>query len=271
MLLKGKKILVTGVVTRNSIAFHIASRIQQMGGRIILTGGPGKSNRLTEKTAKFLDPTPPVIQMDVTNEEQVNEVYDFVKKEWGSFDGLLHSIAYAPPSCLGSNFVDTPWEDVSKALRVSSYSLAKLGSVFSPLMKNGSIVALDFDASKVWANYNWMGVCKAALESISRYLAKDLGVRYNIRVNCIASGPLKTIAAKGIPAFENFETLWNQDAILGWDVNKDVEHVANAAVFLFSDLSLKTTGEIFHVDGGFHAMGSPMDRNREVEGITSGL
>lgn len=258
MILKDKKILVTGVVTRQSIAYHISRKIQEMGGEIILTGGPGRTCRLTERTAQTLSPEPPVIQMDVTDQAQIQDARKFVEGRWGKMDGLLHSVAYASQSCLSGDFADVPWEDVSNAFQISSYSLAGLASVFAPMMKGGSIVALDFDASKVWANYNWMGVCKAGLEAISRYLARDMGIRYKIRVNCIASGPLQTVAAKAIPAFRMFETLWNSRSVLPWDVANDGAEVANMATFLFSDLSRKVTGCTLHVDGGFHMMGSPL-------------
>jgi len=264
MILKDKKILITGVITKQSIAYNVAQKVQDCGGEIILTGGPGKSCRLTEKTASFLSPTPAVLQMDVTEPAQVTQVVRYVTEKWGSLDGLLHSIGFAPMSCLGGTFSEVPWEDVKVALQVSSYSLAQLGAAFAPLMKNGSIVAVDFDASVVWANYNWMGVCKAALESIGKYLAKDLGVRFGIRVNLIAAGPVKTLAAKTIPAFNTFEPLWKERAILGWDLDVDAESIADAAVFLFSDLSKKITGEILHVDGGFHVMGSPLGQATPV-------
>lgn len=265
MILTGKKILVTGVVTKQSIAYYIAKKIQEQGGEVILTGGPGKSCRLTERVAMTLDPVPPVVQMDVTDDAQVAQVVDFVKEKWGTLDGLLHSIAFAPSSCLGMDFAKVPWEDVSAALRISSYSLAQLGAAFAPLMKNGSIVALDFDATVVWAYYNWMGVCKAALESISRYLARDLGLEYNIRVNCLSAGPLKTVAAKAIPAFTTFEKVWEDRSILNWDLDKDAAAVADTSVFLFSDLSSKITGEMIHVDGGYHIMGSPPAKEEAIE------
>lgn len=259
MLLDKKRILITGVLTKQSIAFQIARRVQEEGAEVILTGGPGKSSRLTEKVAQKMDPVPLVIPMDVIWEEQIESVRDEIVKRWGEFDGLLHSIAYAPAGCLGGSFVETSWDDISKAFQVSSYSLTSLGRVFAPYMKGGSIVAMDFDASVVWAHYNWMGVCKAGLESISRYMAYELGRKHGIRVNCISSGPLKTIAARGIPEFRSFEKIWAERAILEWSVSKDALEVANLAVFLFSDLSKKITGEKIHVDGGFHIMGSPVE------------
>ncbi len=263
MLLKDLKILITGVVTKQSIAYHIAKKVQEFGGEIILTAGPGKTARLTERMAQTLDPVPTVLQMDVTNEEQIKEVAIEVEKIWGSFNGLLHAVAYAPSSCIGGKITDAPWTDVATAFHISSYSLAALGRSFAPLMKGGSIVALDFDASEVWEYYNWMGVCKAGLESISRYLARDLGVEYGIRVNCIAAGPLRTVSAKAIQDFATFETLWKERSVLDWSVSDGAEDVADAAVFLFSGLSKKITGEKLHVDGGFHIMGSPVVRENK--------
>lgn len=265
MILKDKKILVTGVVTRHSIAFHVARKVQELGGKVIITGLPGKGFRLTEKTAGFLDPVPTVLPLDVTDAAQLTEVVEKVKEEWGSIDGILHSIAYAPPTCLGGEFSKAPWEDVSTAFHISSYSLASLTSAFEPIMKNGSVIGLDFDAGYVWVNYNWMGVCKAALESIARYLAWEMGTKNNTRVNLIAAGPLKTMAAKGIPAFANFESLWDGKSILEWNFGKGHEDVANTAAWLFSDLSAKVTGEIIHVDGGFHAMGTPVSQGESEE------
>lgn len=262
MLLKDKKILVTGVLTRQSIAYAAAMACQRHGAEIILTGGPGKSSRLTERVAATLEPAPPVIPMDVTDPEQINETVRDIKKRWGSFDGLFHSIGYAPQSCLGKNFSGVPWADVSRAFQVSAYSLSALAHPLAPMMKNGSIVAMDFDASAVWIRYNWMGVCKAGLESISRYLAAELGPRYDIRVNCIAAGPVRTLAAKAIPEFEVFERMWEEKSILEWSLAQGAEEVANTAVFLFSDLSRKITGEKIHVDGGFHIMGSPVPREQ---------
>ena len=261
MLLKNKKILITGVITRQSIAYFVAKKAQEQGAQLILTSGPGKTLRLTSKMAKTLDPAPPVLQMDVTDEEQIAQVAKEVQERWGTLDGLLHAIAFAPSSCIGTSFLETPWKDVSAAFQVSAYSLAALGRAFSPLMKNGSIVALDFDAEKVWEHYNWMGVCKAGLETISRYMAKELGSKYGIRVNCIASGPIHTLSAKCIDGFSDFEEIWIDRSILDWSLKESAEDVADASIFLFSDLSRKITGEKLHVDGGFHIMGSPVAKD----------
>lgn len=256
MLLKNKKLLITGVITKHSIAYHTAKTVQAHGAEIILTALPGKTARLTEKTAENLNPVPPILEMDVSKKDQVEKVRDELLNRWGTFDGFLHSIAYAPPSCLGAEFSSVSWEDVAQAFHISAYSLASLGGVFAPLMPGGAIVALDFDASVVWSGYNWMGVCKAGLESVSRYLALELGAKYEIRVNCIASGPVSTLAARSIPKFADFETLWKERSILPWDAAKSAYYSADTAVFLFSDLSTKITGEIIYVDGGFSKMGS---------------
>ena len=169
---------------------------------------------------------------------------------------MLHAIGFAPESCLGGGFLTAPWEDVSIALHVSAYSLKALAVACRPLMPPGStIVGLDFDNSRVaWPVYDWMGVAKAAFESTARYLARDLGPS-GIRVNLVAAGPVRTIAAKSIPGFERFEDVWTERAPLGWDV-KDAAPVASACVALLSDLFPATTGEMVHVDGGFHAVGA---------------
>ena len=230
MILEGKKILVTGVLTPASIAFAIAEKAQQEGADIVLTSF-GRVMSLTEKSARRMKPTPEILEMDVNNQQQVD--------------------------ALGGNFLTAPWESVETAFRTSAYSLKAMAQALSPLMseRGGSIVTLDFDNStQAWPFYDWMGVCKAALESVTRYLARDLG-RHQIRVNALAAGPLRTMAAKGIPGFEKFESTWGQRSPLGWN-SEDRTPVAKMACVLLSDWSSATTGEIVHVDGGYHAMGA---------------
>ena len=256
-ILQGKKILVTGVLTPASIAFAIADMAQREGADIVLTSF-GRVMSLTEKSARRMKPTPEILEMDVNNQEQVDALAKRVEERWGRLDGFVHAIAFAPPDALGGNFMTTPWESVQNAFRTSSYSLKAMAQSLSPLMAQnggGSIVTLDFDNStQAWPFYDWMGVCKAALESVTRYLARDLG-RHHIRVNALAAGPLKTMAAKGIPGFEKFEDTWGQRAPLGWN-SEDRAPVAKMACVLLSDYSSATTGEIVHVDGGYHAMGA---------------
>lgn len=257
MLLEGKRLLVTGVLTPQSIAFAVARRAQEDGAEILLTGF-GRGLSITEKTARRLPAPADVLELDVNQPEHVARVAADLGDRWGLLDGLLHAIAFAPEDALGGNFLRTPWESAAAALRTSAYSLKELVAVLLPLLsrRGGSVVALDFDASVAWPAYDWMGVSKAALESVTRYLARDVGPR-GVRVNCIAAGPLRTVAAKGIPGFDRFIDLWHRRAPAGWDVT-DPGPVADAAAFLFSDRARRITGEILHVDGGYHAMGADL-------------
>jgi enoyl-[acyl-carrier protein] reductase I len=254
-LLEGKRLLVTGVLTDDSIAFGVAKLAQQEGAEVVLTGF-GRGMSLTQRVAKHLPVPPDVLELDVTVPAHIDSVAAELQQRWGALDGLLHSIGFAPQSCLGGGFLDAPWEDVRVAVEVSTYSLKALAAGMLKLFQaagGGSIVGLDFDAAVAWPGYDWMGVAKAALESTSRYLARDLG-RHHVRVNLVAAGPLKTVAARAIPGISRFEEVWGQRAPLGWDVT-DATAVAKACVALLSDLFPATTAEIVHVDGGFHAMG----------------
>ena len=252
-MLEGKRILVTGVLNDASIAFSTARVAQEQGAEVVLSSF-GRVMRLTERTAKRLPvPDVPIVQLDVTSEDDLANLAGAIG---GRLDGVVHSLAFAPESCLGGGFLDAPWEDVAVAIQVSAYSLKALAVAALPLLGPGStIVGLDFDNGDVaWPFYDWMGVSKAAFESVARYLARDLGPR-GIRVNLVAAGPYRSIAAKSIPGFENFEDAWAQRAPLGWDV-KDAEPIAKACVALLSDWFPATTGERIHVDGGYHAVGA---------------
>jgi enoyl-[acyl-carrier protein] reductase I len=252
-ILEGKKILVTGVLTDGSIAFHIARLAQEEGADVILTGF-GRGLSLTTRIAGRLPKPAPIIELDVTNQEHLDGLAAEVKKHFSHLDGVVHSIGFAPEAALGGNFLNTAWEDVATAVQVSAYSLKSLTMACHPLFQAGaSVVGLDFDAQVAWPKYDWMGVAKAALESTSRYLARDLG-KDNVRINLIAAGPIRTIAAKSIPGFSDFEEVWNSRSPLVWDVADPVP-AAQGAVALLSDWFPKTTGEIIHVDGGLHAMG----------------
>jgi enoyl ACP reductase len=257
MLLEGKRLLVTGVLSPQSIAFHVARVVQEQGAEVVLTGF-GKGLSLTERSARRLPRTPDVLELDATNEEHIERVARDLAARWGRLDGFLHAIAFAPQDALGGAFLRTPWESVRVAFQTSAYSLKALAAGFLPLMREegGSIVSLDFDASVAWPVYDWMGVAKAGLEAITRYLARDLG-RYRIRVNCISAGPLRTVAARSIPGFDALASAWGKRAPLGWDT-QDAEPVARTAAFLLSDWSRGITGEIVHVDGGYHAIGAEL-------------
>ncbi|GII02779.1 enoyl-ACP reductase FabI [Planobispora takensis] len=250
-ILDGKTLLVTGVLTDASIAFHVARVAQEQGANVVLTGFGRMS--LVQRTARRLpDPGTRVVELDVTDEGHLADLGDRLGVD--RLDGVLHAIAFAPEAALGGNFLDTSWAEVSTALHVSTYSLKALGVACAPLMPaGGSIVGLDFDATVSWANYDWMGVAKAGLESCSRYLARYLGPR-GIRVNLVAAGPLRTVAARGIPGFAGVEASWDARSALGWKAD-DCEPVARACAALMSDWFPATTGEVVHVDGGFHAMG----------------
>lgn len=254
-LLQGKRLLVTGVLTDDSLAFAVADLAQREGAEVVLTGA-GRGINLTRRVARHLPSPPEVLALDVTVADEVTAVAADLTRRWGKVDGVLHAIAFAPASCLGGGFLEASWEDVKVAVEISSYSLKVLAAAFRPLLQaagGGAIVGLDFDASVAWPGYDWMGVAKAALESTARYLARDLGPDA-IRVNLVSAGPVKTLAAKSIPGFSRFEEVWNERAPLGWDVGDPVP-AARACVALFSDWFPKTTGEIVHVDGGYHAMG----------------
>jgi enoyl-[acyl-carrier protein] reductase I len=252
-LLDGKRVLVTGVLTDSSIAFHVARIAQQEGATVILTGFGRLS--LVERIAKRLPEPPPVLELDVTDPEQLASLAGRVREHVDGLDGVVHGIANAPAGALGGNFLDTTWDEVSAALHVSTYSLKALAMATLPLMKDhgGALVGMDFDASRAWPAYDWMGVAKAGLESCARYLAKYLG-QYQIRVNLMAAGPLRTMAARSIPGFDQFEDMWAGRAPLGWDLSNH-EPAAKACVALMSDWFPATTGEIVHVDGGVHAIG----------------
>jgi len=255
VILAGKRLLITGVITKDSIAFHAASEAQREGAEIVLTSF-GRVRRLTERTAARLPEPVDVLELDVNSSADLEGLTAELRERWGGLDGALHAIAFAPEDALGGRFLTASAESAMEAFRTSAFSLKALAAAVEPLMSPGaSIVGLDFDASVAWPIYDWMGVAKAALESVCRYLARDLGPR-GIRVNLISAGPLGTVAARGIPGFEQLASLWQEQAPLGWDA-EDPGPVASAICFLLSDHARAITGEIVHVDGGFHAVGAP--------------
>lgn len=256
--LEHKKYVLTGVLTQSSIAFSVARVLQESGAEIVLTSF-GKAMRLTERTAARLPMKADVLELDVTRAEHLIRLTDALSGRWGRIDGALHSIAFAPESCLGGSFLRAEWPDVAVAMNVSAYSLKALAHALLPLMeeRGGSIVGLDADAAQVLPGYNWMGVAKAALEATSRYLANELGGR-NIRVNLVAAGPISSMAANAIPEVVEYARIWKARAPLGWDCS-DAEPIARACSALLSDLFPATTGEIIHVDGGAHAVGAGIE------------
>jgi len=258
MILKGKRVLIAGMSDRRSIGYTIAVEAQKEGAELILTSF-GRMMSITQMTAKKLSPVPEIFEMDVQKPSDISAAVKAIGERWDRIDGIVHSVAYAPADALGGNFLNTPWESVATALQVSAFSFKELAAGFLPLMKEhgGSLVTLDFDNStQAWPKYVWMGVSKAALESVTRYLARDLG-RYKIRANAICAGPLATLAASGIPGFKDFEEVWEKQAPLGWSL-QDKSPVGRAACALLSDYLDMTTGELLHVDGGYHAMGTQL-------------
>jgi enoyl ACP reductase len=257
VILAGKRLLITGVITKDSIAFHAAQQAQREGAEVVLTSF-GRVRRLTERAAQRLDEPADVLELDVNLEHDLEAVAQALRERWGGLDGVLHAIAFAPEDAIGGRFMSTPSESAAEAFRTSAFSLKALAAATAPLMDaGGSVVGLDFDASVAWPIYDWMGVAKAALESVCRYLARDLGPQ-GIRVNLVSAGPLGTVAARGIPGFERLAKLWPAQAPLGWDI-EDPSPVASAICFLLSDYARAISGEILHVDGGFHAVGAPAD------------
>jgi enoyl-[acyl-carrier protein] reductase I len=256
VILAGKRLLITGVLTRDSIAFHAAERAQREGATVLLTSF-GRMRRLTERAAGRLPEPVDVLELDVNSTEDLAALTSELRDRWESVDGVLHAIAFAPEDALGGRFMTAPAESALEAFRTSAFSFKALAAAVEPLMgSGGSVVGLDFDATVAWPIYDWMGVSKAALESVCRYLARDLGPR-GVRANLVSAGPLGTVAARGIPGFERLASLWREQAPLGWDLD-DPAPVADAICFLFSDYSRAVSGEILHVDGGFHAIGAAL-------------
>ena len=269
MLLDGKRLLITGALSERSIAYSAAVQAQRQGAEVILTGF-GRGLRITRHLAGRLPQPCDVLELDVTQPDQVTAVAAELERRWGRVDGVLHSIAFAAPAALGGNFLTTDWSDVATAVQVSTYSFATLGRACAPLLAaagGGSLVGVDFDATQVWPGYDWMGVAKAGLESCCRYLAHALGPQ-GTRVNLIASGPLQTIAATAIPSYAGLEQAWRERAPLGWDPG-DASAVGRAVCALWSDWLPAVTGEVIHVDGGVHAVaaGTPRPAAAEITGL----
>jgi meromycolic acid enoyl-[acyl-carrier-protein] reductase len=256
-ILAGRHILVTGVLTPKSIAYSIAQACQDHGAEVVLTSF-GRAMSLTQRSAKRMTPAPDVLEMDITDVTQVRAVAAAVRARWQSLDGVVHAIGFAPEDCLGGHFLEAPWESVATAMHVSAFSLKTLAAEFVPLMPStgGALVSLTFDATVAWPLYDWMGPAKAALEAVGRYLARDLG-RGHVRVNTLSAGPLETLAAKSIPGFDTLKDAWAGQAPLGWDA-ADAGPVADAAVFLLSEMARGISGEVIHVDGGYHSQGAPL-------------
>ncbi len=257
-MLAGRRILVTGVLDRHSIAFATARRAQELGAEVLLTGF-GRTRRMTERAARQLPQEVEVLELDVNRARDIEQVRERLQARWGALDGLLHAVAYAPPDALGGGFMQTPTESAVIACRTSAFSLQALVAGLLPLLEaapdGAGVVGCDFDATVAWPSYDWMGVAKAALEAVARYLAREVGP-LEVRVNLVSAGPIETLAAGGIPGFSELARAWAQTAPLAWD-SQDAGPVADEACFLLSPLARRITAEIVHVDGGYHAMGCP--------------
>jgi enoyl ACP reductase len=255
VILAGRRLLITGVITKDSIAFHVARRAQEEGAEILLTSF-GRVRRMTERAAQRLPQPVDVLELDVNRPEDLAALSDVLRERWERVDGVLHAIAFAPQDALGGGFMTAPAQSALQAFETSAFSFKALAAALRELMPPGAgIVGLDFDASVAWPIYDWMGVAKAALESVNRYLARDLGPE-GIRVNLVSAGPIGTVAAQGIPGFQGLAALWNEQAPLGWDIS-DPGPVARTVCWLLSEYADGISGEIVHVDGGFHAVGAP--------------
>lgn len=258
MEVSARRFLITGVITRYSIAWEVARQLQEAGDEVILTGF-GRTKRMTERAARALPVEPEVLELDVNTPDDLTRLADDLARRWDHLDGVLHAIAFAPEDALGGRFLDTPSESALLAFQTSAFSFKALAVALLPLMqrapRGAGVVGLDFDATVAWPVYDWMGVAKAGLEAVNRYLARDLGP-HGVRVNLVSAGPIKTAAAGGIPGFETLADSWEEAAPLGWDVS-DPAPVAAAACFLLGDGARAISGEILHVDGGYHAMGAP--------------
>lgn len=260
MLLDGKKLLITGVLTDDSIAFSVARVAQEAGAEILLTG-VGRGLSLTQRVARRLPTTPDVLEMDANDSAQIEAVGAEVMRRWGKLDGALHAIGFMPQDGLGGNFLNTPWESVAFGFQTSAFSLKAMATgLLEPMKAAGgaSVVTLTFDGRFAWPIYDWMGVAKAGLEAVTRYLARDLG-EHGIRVNAVSAGPIKTMAGKSIPGFGEMSDTWTRRAPLGWNMT-DATAVGQMCCFLLSDWASMTSGELIHVDGGYHAMGTDIRR-----------
>lgn len=253
-MLDGKRLLITGVLTDDSIAFHTARVAQDLGADVVLTGF-GRGISLTRRSARRLPVEADVLELDINEPAHMDAVVADLDRRWGGLDGALHAIAFAPEDALGGSFLETPADSAATAFITSAFSYKTLAVGLRPLFAKaggGAVVGLDFDNSLAWPAYDWMGVSKSALQSVNRYLARYLG-KENIRANLVSAGPLGTVAAKSIPGFVQFENLWQVRAPLGWEP-RNPEPVAKMACVLLSDFAMATSGEIVHVDGGFHAV-----------------
>ena len=257
-LVKGKKGLIMGVANDRSIAWGIAKRLSENGAELAFTYlGDALKKRVTplaeSLNSKFL------LNCNVENKEDIVKTFEEIKSKWGQLDFVVHAIAFSDRSELSGEYINTSRENFAKSMLVSCFSFTEIAKEASKIMKSGSsMLTLTYESTKVVPNYNVMGVCKAALESSVKYIAKDLGTK-GIRVNAISAGPIKTLAASAI-GDAKFLYKWSADHSM-LKRNVDIDDVGKSGLYLLSDLAGGVTGEIHYVDAGYNKIGMPNPKN----------
>ena len=257
-LVKGKKGLIMGVANERSIAWGIAKKLSENGAELAFTYlGDALKKRVTplaeSANSKFL------LNCNVENKDDIIKTFQEIKNKWGHLDFVVHAIAFSDRAELSGEYINTSRENFAKSMLVSCFSFTEIAKEASKIMKAGSsMLTLTYESTKVVPNYNVMGVCKAALESSVKYIARDLGSK-GIRVNAISAGPIKTLAASAI-GDAKFLYKWNEDHSL-LKRNVDINDIGGSAVYLLSDLATAVTGEIHYVDAGYNKVGMPNPKN----------
>jgi len=257
-LIKGKKGLIMGVANERSIAWGIAKKLSENGAELAFTYLGDTLKKRVIPLADSLNSNF-TLNCDVEKKEDIIKTFDDIKNKWGSIDFIVHAVAFSDKSELTGEYLNTSRENFLRSMLISCFSFTEVAKEASKIMnKNGSMLTLTYESSKVIPNYNVMGVCKAALETSVKYLARDLGSR-NIRVNAISAGPIKTLAASAI-GDAKFLYKWNEDhSLLKRNVN--TQDIGNSALYLLSDLAGAVTGEIHYVDAGYNKVGMPNPKN----------
>ena len=257
-LIKGKKGLIMGVANERSIAWGIAKKLSENGAELAFTYLGDTLKKRVIPLADSLNSNF-TLNCDVEKKEDIIKTFDDIKNKWGSIDFIVHAVAFSDKSELTGEYLNTSRENFLRSMLISCFSFTEVAKEASKIMnKNGSMLTLTYESSKVIPNYNVMGVCKAALETSVKYLARDLGSK-NIRVNAISAGPIKTLAASAI-GDAKFLYKWNEDHSF-LKRNVDTQDIGNSALYLLSDLAGAVTGEIHYVDAGYNKVGMPNPKN----------
>jgi len=257
-LIKGKKGLIMGVANERSIAWGIAKKLSENGAELAFTYLGDTLKKRVIPLADSLNSNF-TLNCDVEKKENIIKTFDDIKNKWGSIDFIVHAVAFSDKSELTGEYLNTSRENFLRSMLISCFSFTEVAKEASKIMnKNGSMLTLTYESSKVIPNYNVMGVCKAALETSVKYLARDLGSR-SIRVNAISAGPIKTLAASAI-GDAKFLYKWNEDHSF-LKRNVDTQDIGNSALYLLSDLAGAVTGEIHYVDAGYNKVGMPNPKN----------